>query len=96
MFGRELADVIDFRDLADEPLVAQFIEGMEDPLRIPEHGPDHAILIELADVVHARFRELAVQNKSKGCHGNLTIGEADFGPVGFDNPSRGKSVHRCV
>jgi hypothetical protein len=38
VFGRELADVIDFRDLADEPLVAQFIEGMEEPLRIPEIG----------------------------------------------------------
>ncbi len=69
---------------------------MEEPLRIPEHGSNHAILIELADVVHARFRKLAVQNKGEGCHGNLSVSETDLGPVCLNDTARGKGVHNSL
>jgi len=92
IFGCKLPDAVNLRNLTDQALIAQLIKSMEKAIRIPKHCANQPVLFELADVVHTRFREFAVQNKCKGCCRNFTICKADFRSVGTGDSSGGECV----
>ncbi|MPN45232.1 hypothetical protein SDC9_192799 [bioreactor metagenome] len=66
---------------------------MRKAFRVPEHGADHPVLFEFADVVHAGFRKLAVEHEREGRRRNLPVGEGELRPVGLGDAARRKSVY---